>query len=45
MSAPTCTLLGRELEHPLLNASGTFDAVAAQRVFGDALWERFPFAA
>jgi dihydroorotate dehydrogenase (NAD+) catalytic subunit len=33
------------LEHPVLNASGTFDALAARRVFGDALLERFPFAA
>jgi dihydroorotate dehydrogenase (NAD+) catalytic subunit len=36
---------GIELEHPILNGSGTFDAIAAQRVFGDALLERFPFAA
>src|ERR671916_1146643 len=33
------------LAHPVLNASGTFDAIAARRVFGDALLERFPFAA
>jgi dihydroorotate dehydrogenase (NAD+) catalytic subunit len=33
------------LEHPVINASGTFDALAARRVFGDALLERFPFAA
>src|SRR5204863_4415311 len=33
------------LEHPVLNGSGTFDAIAARRVFGDALLERFPFAA
>ena len=25
--------------------SGTFDAIAARRAFGDALLERFPFAA
>jgi dihydroorotate dehydrogenase (NAD+) catalytic subunit len=36
---------GLELEHPVINASGTFDAIAAQRVFGDALHERFPFSA
>jgi dihydroorotate dehydrogenase (NAD+) catalytic subunit len=36
---------GIELAHPVINASGTFDAIAARRVFGDALIERFPFAA
>jgi dihydroorotate dehydrogenase (NAD+) catalytic subunit len=36
---------GLELEHPVINASGTFDAIAAQRVFGDSLRERFPFSA
>ena len=30
---------------PVVNASGTFDAIAARRAFGDALLERFPFAA
>ena len=34
-----------ELTSPIINASGTFDAIAAQRVFGDELIERFPFAA
>jgi dihydroorotate dehydrogenase (NAD+) catalytic subunit len=38
-------LLGMRLEHPILNGSGTFDAIAARQVFGDALLERFPFAA
>ena len=33
-----------ELAHPVLNGSGTFDAIAARRAFGDALLERFPFA-
>ena len=33
------------LAHPIVNASGTFDAIAARRAFGDALLERFPFAA
>jgi dihydroorotate dehydrogenase (NAD+) catalytic subunit len=33
------------LEHPVLNGSGTFDALAARRAFGDAIVERFPFAA
>jgi len=34
-----------DLEDPVINASGTFDAIAARRAFGDALLERFPFAA
>jgi dihydroorotate dehydrogenase (NAD+) catalytic subunit len=38
-------LCGIELEHPVINASGTYDALAARRVFGDALLEDFPFAA
>jgi dihydroorotate dehydrogenase (NAD+) catalytic subunit len=38
-------LAGIPLEHPVINGSGTFDAIAAQRVFGDALLERFPFSA
>jgi dihydroorotate dehydrogenase (NAD+) catalytic subunit len=36
---------GIELEHRIVNGSGTFDAIAAGRVFGDALLEQFPFAA
>jgi len=36
---------GIELAHPIINASGTFDAIAAERVFGAELHERFPFAA
>src|SRR6201996_9451539 len=36
---------GISLEHPIINGSGTFDAIAARRAFGDALLERFPFAA
>jgi dihydroorotate dehydrogenase (NAD+) catalytic subunit len=36
---------GIELPHPVINASGTFDAIAARRAFGDALIEHFPFAA
>jgi dihydroorotate dehydrogenase (NAD+) catalytic subunit len=38
-------LCGISLEHPVINASGTFDAIAARRVYGDALLEDFPFAA
>ena len=33
------------LEHPVVNGSGTFDAIAARRAFGEAMWERFPFSA
>jgi dihydroorotate dehydrogenase (NAD+) catalytic subunit len=36
---------GIELAHPIINASGTFDAIAARRAFGDELLARFPFAA
>jgi dihydroorotate dehydrogenase (NAD+) catalytic subunit len=36
---------GIALEHPIVNGSGTFDAIAARRAFGDELLERFPFAA
>jgi dihydroorotate dehydrogenase (NAD+) catalytic subunit len=38
-------LCGVELGGPVLNGSGTFDAIAARRAFGDALLERFPFHA
>jgi dihydroorotate dehydrogenase (NAD+) catalytic subunit len=38
-------LAGIELAHPVLNGSGTFDAIAARRVFGDAILERLPFSA
>ena len=33
---------GLELAHPVINASGTFDAIAARRAFGDELLERLP---
>ncbi|MDQ6731492.1 MAG: dihydroorotate dehydrogenase [Actinomycetota bacterium] len=36
---------GLMLAHPIINASGTFDAIAARRAFGDALLEAFPFSA
>jgi dihydroorotate dehydrogenase (NAD+) catalytic subunit len=36
-------LCGVELAGPIVNGSGTFDAIAARRAFGDALLERFPF--
>jgi dihydroorotate dehydrogenase (NAD+) catalytic subunit len=37
---------GLTLAHPIINGSGTFDAIAARRAFGDEqLREHFPFAA
>ncbi len=42
MSVEFC---GLELAHPVINGSGTFDAIAARRTFGDGLCEAFPFAA
>jgi dihydroorotate dehydrogenase (NAD+) catalytic subunit len=36
---------GLDLAHPVINASGTFDALAALEVFGAALREELPFAA
>jgi dihydroorotate dehydrogenase (NAD+) catalytic subunit len=39
------SLCGVPLAGPVLNGSGTFDAIAARRAFGDALLERFPFHA
>ncbi|HSR94392.1 MAG TPA: dihydroorotate dehydrogenase [Solirubrobacterales bacterium] len=36
---------GLELVHPVINASGTFDAIAARRVYGDRLLEELPFSA
>jgi dihydroorotate dehydrogenase (NAD+) catalytic subunit len=36
---------GLRLAHALVNGSGTYDAIAARRVFGDALLAQFPFSA
>src|SRR3954451_4313978 len=36
---------GIQVEHPVINASGTYDAIAALQVFGDELLEDFPFSA
>jgi len=36
---------GLELRHPVINGSGTFDALAARRAFGDRLLDEFPFSA
>ena len=42
MSVAFC---GLELAHPIINGSGTFVAIAANRAFADDLREAFPFAA
>jgi dihydroorotate dehydrogenase (NAD+) catalytic subunit len=44
-SAGPLELCGIRLAHPVLNGSGTFDAIAARRAFGDALLQGFPFSA
>jgi dihydroorotate dehydrogenase (NAD+) catalytic subunit len=36
---------GLDLAHPVINASGTYDVIAARKVFGDTLLEEFPFSA
>jgi dihydroorotate dehydrogenase (NAD+) catalytic subunit len=36
---------GLSLAHPIINGSGTFDAIAATGAFGEELRESFPFAA
>lgn len=41
----TVSFCGLELAHPVINGSGTFDAIAARRAFGDALDKSFPFSA
>jgi dihydroorotate dehydrogenase (NAD+) catalytic subunit len=35
---------GISLAHPVINASGTYDAIAARKAFGDELLEQFPFS-
>jgi dihydroorotate dehydrogenase (NAD+) catalytic subunit len=42
---PPLDLCGVRLGGPILNGSGTFDAIAARRAFGDALLDGFPFHA
>jgi len=37
-------IAGLRLDHPVINGSGTFDAIAARRAFGDALLAEFPFS-
>jgi dihydroorotate dehydrogenase (NAD+) catalytic subunit len=41
----TVEFCGIELSHRVINGSGTFDAIAARRAFGDELIDKFPFAA
>jgi dihydroorotate dehydrogenase (NAD+) catalytic subunit len=41
----TVGFCGIELRHPVINGSGTFDAIAARRAFGDELLDEFPFSA
>jgi dihydroorotate dehydrogenase (NAD+) catalytic subunit len=36
---------GLRLAHPIINGSGTFDAIAARAAFGPALTRAFPFSA
>jgi dihydroorotate dehydrogenase (NAD+) catalytic subunit len=42
---PATELCGLRLAHPVINGSGTFDAIAAMRAFGDELIASFPFSA
>ena len=42
MSVDFC---GLRLAHPIINGSGTFDAIAARQAFGEGLVEAFPFSA
>ncbi|HZE04549.1 MAG TPA: hypothetical protein VE127_04950, partial [Solirubrobacteraceae bacterium] len=44
-AGPAIDFCGIELAHPIINASGTFDAIAARRAFGDELITHFPFSA
>ncbi|HEY1716487.1 MAG TPA: dihydroorotate dehydrogenase [Solirubrobacteraceae bacterium] len=44
-TATAVDFCGIELAHAVINASGTFDAIAARRAFGDGLVQNFPFAA
>src|SRR5262245_26117696 len=42
---PEVEFCGITLRHPVINGSGTFDAIAARRAFGQELIDRFPFSA
>jgi dihydroorotate dehydrogenase (NAD+) catalytic subunit len=41
----TVSFCGLQLAHPVVNGSGTFDAIAARSTFGDAVLAHFPFSA
>jgi dihydroorotate dehydrogenase (NAD+) catalytic subunit len=41
----TVSFCGLQLAHPIVNASGTFDLIAADAAFGQALRADFPFSA
>jgi dihydroorotate dehydrogenase (NAD+) catalytic subunit len=43
--AASIDFCGIALDHPVINASGTYDAIAARKVFGDEVLEEFPFSA
>jgi dihydroorotate dehydrogenase (NAD+) catalytic subunit len=45
MAGVETELCGIPLRHPVVNGSGTFDAIAARRAFGDELLDEFPFSA
>ncbi|HEU4736420.1 MAG TPA: dihydroorotate dehydrogenase [Solirubrobacterales bacterium] len=45
IASPSIEFCGMELAHPVINASGTFDAIAAHRVYGEELLSEFPFSA
>jgi dihydroorotate dehydrogenase (NAD+) catalytic subunit len=45
MSELATDFCGIRFEHPVINGSGTFDAIAARRAFGDELLDGFPFSA
>ena len=45
MGSQATELCGISLANPIINASGTFDAIAARRAFGEELLRRFPFSA
>ncbi len=44
-SAAPVEFCGLTLRNPVINASGTFDAIAAKRVYGEELLRDFPFSA
>lgn len=45
MSATAVEFCGLSLAHPIVNASGTFDAIAARSVFDETFEAEFPFSA